>query len=81
MAGYTKTWDCWVCQEHQDTIDMPKMQVCDDCLRPVASALCKRELGADLDAEGVDVRHWMRRADATVHPMMRRRRAPAQVAA
>jgi hypothetical protein len=77
VTHYSRAWDCWVCSERQESVDLPKLQVCDVCLTPVARVLCKRELGVDLDAEGVDRGHWMRRADAVVHPMMRRRREPA----
>lgn len=79
MTHYSRTWNCWVCLEHQESVDLPKLQVCDVCLTPVARVLCKRELGVDLEAEGVDRHHWMRRADAVIHPMMRRRREPANV--
>ena len=72
MTHYSRTWDCRICSERQESIDTPKLQVCDVCLTPVARVLCKRELGVDLETEGVDRDHWMRKADATVLPMMRR---------
>ena len=62
----------------QESIDTPKRQVCETCLMPVARVLCKRDLGVDLDAEGVDREFWMRRADAVIYPMMRRRRELAR---
>lgn len=79
MTHYSRTWNCWVCAERQETTDTPRMQVCEECLAPVAHALCKRALGVDLDTGGVDREYWMRKASAIVSPMMRRRREPASV--
>lgn len=62
MAGYTHKWDCWICEGKQDTIDHPLTQICDECLTPLAKALCQEELGVKLTAGGVDQSYWMRKA-------------------
>lgn len=72
MTGYTRKWTCVVCDTKQESIDYPKMCVCDSCLRPVAQLICKDEIGVPLDTAGVDQEFWMRKADRIVLPMMRR---------
>lgn len=56
-------------------MDRPKIEVCDDCLRPVAAELCREGLGVTLSAPGVDERFWMVRAAAVTLPMLRRFKA------
>lgn len=73
MAGYTYTWDCWVCGKHCDTIDNPKVKVCHACIQPLAGVLCKRAMGVPLDSEGVDRSHWERKAWEYAEILFRRR--------
>lgn len=70
--NYSRRWTCWICDESQESIDLPKMQVCGDCMTPVARKLCKDALGVSLGTSGIDVGYWMRQADAVVEPMLRR---------
>ncbi len=72
MAGYDRTWMCRICHADQRSVDTPKNQLCDDCVKPIAKLLCKKSLGVSLDTEGVDLSYWMRLAEDTVAPMMRR---------
>lgn len=65
MAGYTKKWDCRICNERQDTDGVPKTEVCSKCLEPLAAFLCRKKLnGAGLDWPGVDKLHFMMEAEA-----------------
>lgn len=72
MSAESKRWTCLICNTRQESVDRPRMEVCEDCLRPVAAKLCDEGLGVKLDSLGIDAEFWMRRADAVVGPMMRR---------
>lgn len=72
VVNYSRKWRCRICHARQESIDTPTTVVCDDCLRPVAVALCRRALGVGMDQVGVDVGYWMGEAEQVVAPMMRR---------
>jgi predicted amidophosphoribosyltransferase len=76
VAGYSSVWDCRICKDRQETMDTPKMQVCEDCLRPVADYLCRAELGKPPNTPGVDEQYWLIRANAVIFPLMRRWKNP-----
>lgn len=64
MTGYMRHWDCLICGERQISIDYPRPERCDACIRPLAAILCREALGMELDAEGVDKYYWMRKANS-----------------
>lgn len=72
MSAESRRWDCNVCKEPQESIDRPKLQICEDCLRPVAERLCHKALSVPLNTPGVDQEYWMHGADALVGPMFKR---------
>jgi hypothetical protein len=72
VSAESRHWPCRVCKEPQETIDTPRLQVCDRCLWPVANLLCRDALGVNPDHTGVDREHWMRAADRVVGPMLER---------
>lgn len=72
MTGYSRRWACRVCKVSQASIDYPAVEVCEDCLRPVARTLCFGTLGVTLASAGVDEQYWMRRAERIVGPMLKR---------
>jgi hypothetical protein len=74
-VSYSRHWDCWVCAESQESIDTPKVEVCERCLEPVANKLCQDRLSTDIWQDGVDKAYWMRLADDMIAPMWRRRKA------
>ena len=69
---YTHHWECWACANKQESIDLPKMQVCEDCVRPVAAMLCHDALSVPLATEGVSEDYWMRKANRLMSAMFRR---------
>lgn len=77
--NYTHHWVCGICSQAKESVDLPKIQVCEDCIEPIAKKLCRDALGVELNTPGVDRQHWMRMADAIVAPMMRRRRSPRDI--
>lgn len=73
MTGYTRLWDCLVCAEPQESIDWPKVEVCEACLRPLASLLCWEALRVKIGSEGVDTDHWVRKAQGYAERLYARR--------
>ena len=72
MTGYTRKWKCWICNVEQETIDRPRICVCEDCLLPLATYICANELGVPLFNPGIDGDHFMRKASRLAAVLMGR---------
>jgi hypothetical protein len=76
MAAYTCLWSCWICDKRQETMDPPnpKHKICEDCLRPLATALMHAALTpyAKLSDPGVNASHFMQQADDVARVLFQR---------
>ena len=72
MAGYTSRWTCRICGTAAESIDGPGVEVCDECVRPLAEKLCRDALGHGLGTLGVDSRYWYARAYVYVGLLFKR---------
>jgi hypothetical protein len=86
MTGYSRHWDCVLCLEDQETVDYPRVMVCDQCIEPLAAKLCREEMAPVKQSDGVDIwdhpainqTHFRDRARSICALLLRRRRPRTQ---
>ncbi len=71
MTGYTRKWDCRICGDPQESIDYPRVEVCERCIRPLANRLCRETLKTDL-GPGIDEHYFVEKADEYAAILLKR---------
>lgn len=59
MTHYHSSWDCLICG--RETADNSRIEVCETCVRRLASQLCREMLSHPL-GPGIDETYFMNRA-------------------